>query len=148
MLLLTQIAFMLSMSPPILLLLLSFVFTNAEGRENVFTNAEGREEDDVDWEQKGQEVHFWNAKALTPEAAFGFLTLSKAYNKQQAPNETDTVVRAKIEPTSMTRIDSMTRRMSLDMKMTLMWEDQRIRWNREGLMTHGTNFIFEASILE
>ena len=132
MLLLRQIAFMLSMSPPILLLLLSFVFTNAE----------------VDWEQKGQEVHFWNAKALTPEAAFGFLTLNKTYNKHQAPNETDTVVRAKMKPTSMTRIDIMTRRMSLDMKMTLMWEDQRIRWNREGLMTHGTNFIFEASILE
>ena len=139
MLLLRQIAFMLSMSPPILLLLLSFVFTNAEGKE---------EKDDWDWEQKGQEVHFWNAKALTPEAAFGFLTLNKTYNKQQAPNETDTVVRAKMEPTSMTRIDIMTRRMSLDMKMTLMWEDQRIRWNREGLMTHGTNFIFEASILE
>ena len=138
MLLLRQIAFMLSMSPPILLLLLSFVFTNAEVRV----------EKDVNWEQKGQEVHFWNAKALTPEAAFGFLTLNKTYNKHQAPNETDTVVRAKIEPTSMTRIDSMTRSMSLDMKMTLMWEDQRIQWNRVDLMTHETNFIFEASILE
>ena len=142
MLLLRQIAFMLSMSPPILLLLLSFVFTNAEVRDKKDL------EDDWGWEQMGQEVHFWNAKALTPEAAFGFLTLNKTYNMQQAPNETDTVVRAKMEPTSMTRIDSMTRRMSLDMKMTLMWEDQRIRWNREGLMTHGTNFIFEASILE
>ena len=124
------------MSPPTLLLFLSFVVTNA---------AEGEE---VEYKGKDGEFHFFKAKEQNPEAAFDFLTLTKTYDKHQAPNETNTVVRAKMKPTSMTRIDSMTRRMSLDMKMTLMWEDQRIRWNREGLMTHGTNFIFESSILE
>ena len=56
-------------------------------------------------------------KVVTPEAAFGFLTLNSSYNKYESPEKNETRVGVRMEPTFVIEIDSMAWRMALEIKL-------------------------------
>ena len=91
--------------------------------------------------------HIFEQKERDPEAALGFLRLDMDYNGDEAPNGSDSKVKAWLEPTFVTEIDSMARKMGLEMKLKLMWEDERIIWRMDENMYPGAAFHFDPSIL-
>ena len=87
-------------------------------------------------------------KDIDPEAAFGFLTLNKTYNKYESPDKENTSVEVHMEPTFVTKISSIGRKMGLEIKLGLAWEDERIWWKKDNITEPGDVFTFEPSILK
>ena len=92
--------------------------------------------------------HKLDKKDIDPEAAFGFLTLNKAYNKYESPDKEKTSVEVHMEPTFVTKISSVGRKMGLEIKLGLAWEDERIWWKKDNITEPGDVFTFEPSILK
>ena len=114
-------------------------------------NAKGKENEklkEADDEEEEENAKYREKSRRDPPGAFGFLTLGDNYDKHAAPNGESTEVKAWMEPTFVTEIDSAGRRMGLEMKMILLWEDRRINWVKEQEMTPGKVFTLEPSILE
>lgn len=116
---------------------------NAKGKEN-----EKLKEADEEEEEEEENAKYREKSRRDPPGAFGFLTLEDNYDKHAAPNGESTEVKAWMEPTFVTEIDSAGRRMGLEMKMSLLWEDRRINWVKEQEMAPGKVFTLEPSILE
>ena len=91
--------------------------------------------------------HIFEQKERDPEAALGFLRLDRDYNADEAPNGVASKVKAWLEPTFVADIDCMARRMGLEMKVFLMWEDERIIWRMNDSMYPGVAFQFHPSIV-
>ena len=67
---------------------------------------------------------------IVPEEAFGLMTLPKTYSRKDPPSKTEsTEVYVVLQPKAITSINSMKKTMGMEIKMSLMWEDQRIEWN-------------------
>ena len=92
--------------------------------------------------------HKLDKKDIDPEAAFGFLTLNKAYNKYESPDKEKTSVEVHMEPTFVTKISSIGRKMGLEIKLGFAWEDERIWWKKDNITEPGDVFTFEPSILK
>ena len=90
-------------------------------------------------------IHIFEQEVREPVEGLGFLKLPASYTSKDPP--TDASVSVWMEPLFVSKIDSMRRRMALEMKLDLMWEDQRVNWTMRPLMTPGRTFAFPPSIL-
>ena len=87
-------------------------------------------------------------KVIDPKASFGFLTLNKTYNKYESPGMKEVKVQVQMEPTFVTEIDSIGRKMGLEIKLGVTWEDARIWWRKDNITSPGDLFTFEPQILK
>ena len=94
-------------------------------------------------------VHLFSGKVRFPQDAFGFFSLEKNYNKNEAPGK-KTLVNIRLEPTFVTKLESKTRKMGLEIHLVLMWEEseRRVNWKMKEKLKAGTFFHFSPSILE
>ena len=94
-------------------------------------------------------VHLFSGKVRFPQDAFGFFSLEKNYNKNEAPGK-KTLVNIRLEPTFVTKLESKTRKMGLEIHLVLMWEEseKRVNWKMKEKLKAGTFFHFSPSILE
>ena len=53
-----------------------------------------------------------------------------------------------MEPVFVIAIDSLTRKMGIEIKLTFVWEDPGITWNKKDLMTSGSRYSFDHSVLK
>ena len=90
-------------------------------------------------------IHIFEQEVREPVEGLGFLKLPASYTSKDPP--TDASVSVWMEPLFVSKIDSMKRRMALEMKLDLMWADQRVNWTMKPLMTPGRTFAFPPSIL-
>ena len=90
-------------------------------------------------------IHIFEQEVREPVEGLGFLKLPASYTSKDPP--TDASVSVWMEPLFVSKIDSMKRRMALEMKLDLMWEDERVNWTMKPLMTPGRTFAFPPSIL-
>ena len=86
-------------------------------------------------------------KEVSPDEAFGFLTLNSTYNKYESPDN-ETRVGVWMEPTFVIEIDSLARRMGLVVKLEVTWQDERVWWKKDDITNPGDNFTFDTSILQ
>ena len=91
-------------------------------------------------------IHIFEKEVREPVEALGFLKLSANYTAKEAP--TNATVSVWMEPMFVSKIDSMNRRMALEMKLDMMWADDRVTWTMKSLMTPGRTFAFAPSLLE
>ena len=119
-------------------------FEDLTGTRALFKSMKEKKMTEGSEEIDKETFHIFEQKDRDPEAALGILRLNSDYNKNEAPNRK---VKAWLEPTFVADIDSMARRMGLEMKLYLMWEDERIIWRMEDIMYPGAAFHFDPSIL-
>ena len=93
-------------------------------------------------------LHLFTEEVRYPQKAFGFFSLKKEYNKKDAPSNTS--VRGWMKPTFVADIDSMKRKMGLEIYFVLMWQEDssRVNWALEKQMENGSAFSFSPAILE
>jgi len=93
-------------------------------------------------------LHLFTEEVRYPQEAFGFFSLKKEYNKKDAPSNTS--VRGWMKPTFVADIDSMKRKMGLEIYFVLMWQEDssRVNWALEKQMENGSAFSFSPAILE
>ena len=103
---------------------------------------------EIEEEQSSGEatIHIFEKEVREPVEALGFLKLPANYTAKESP--TNATVSVWMEPMFVSKIDSMNRRMALEMKLDLMWADDRVTWTMKSLMTPGRTFAFAPSILE
>ena len=90
---------------------------------------------------------YWLAnKMRVPEAAFGFFHLNASYQEAVAPKMAAAM--CQMEPVFVMAIDSLTRKMGIEIKLTFVWEDPGITWKRGDLMTAGSRYSFDHSVLK
>ena len=85
-------------------------------------------------------------KIREPEAAFGFFHLKKSYQEAVAPKMAAAM--CQMEPVFVMAIDSLTRKMGIEIKLIFVWEDPGITWKRKDLMTSGSRYSFDHSVLK
>ena len=122
-------------------------FEDLTGTRALFKSMKEKKMTEGSEETDKETFHIFEQEDRDPEAALGFLRLNSDYNKNEAPNGRASKVKSWLEPTFVADIDSMARRMGLEMKLYLMWEDQRIIWRMEDIMDPGAVFPFDPSIL-
>ena len=93
-------------------------------------------------------VHLFTEEVRYPQEAFGFFSLKSKYNKKVAPSNNS--VRGWMKPTFVADIDSMKRKMGLEIYFVLMWQEDssRVNWPLEKQMKNGSAFSFSPAILE
>ena len=93
-------------------------------------------------------VHLFTEEVRYPQEALGFFSLGRKYNKKIAPS--DKSVRGWMKPTFVADIDSMKRRMGLEIYFVLMWQEDssRVNWTLKDQMKDGSTFSFSPAILE
>ena len=103
---------------------------------------------EIEEEQNSGEatIHIFEKEVREPVEALGFLKLPANYTAKESP--TNATVSVWMEPMFVSKIDSMNRRMALEMKLDMMWADDRVNWTMKSLMTPGRTFAFAPSILE
>ena len=100
-------------------------------------------------EDSGGAVHLvTDGEVKYPQEALGFFSLKSKYNKKEAPSRSS--VRGWMRPTFVMDVDSMKRKMGLEIYFVLMWQEDhaRVNWALEDQMTNGSAFSFSPSILE
>ena len=85
-------------------------------------------------------------KIREPAAAFGFFHLKESYQEAVAPKMAAAM--CEMEPVFVIAIDSLTRKMGIEIKLTFVWEDPGITWNKKDLMTSGSRYSFDHSVLK
>jgi hypothetical protein len=97
--------------------------------------------------QEEEGVHMFAQEEVIPKDGFGFLKLTKAYNKKEPPND-DTEVKVRMEPMFVSGINSRSGRMGMQLKLYLMWEDPRVEFPHDHLVNCTKKaFTFPPSIL-
>ena len=93
-------------------------------------------------------VHLFTEEVRYPQEAFGFFSLKSKYNKKVPPS--NNAVRGWMKPTFVADIDSMKRKMGLEIYFVLMWQEDssRVNWPLEKQMKNGSAFSFSPAILE
>ena len=93
-------------------------------------------------------VHLFTEEVRYPQEALGFFSLKRKYNKKVAPSNNS--VRGWMRPTFVADIDSMKRKMGLEIYFVLMWQEDssRVNWALEKQMENGSAFSFSPAILE
>ena len=93
-------------------------------------------------------LHLFTEEVRYPQEAFGFFSLKKKYSKKDAPF--NITVRGWMKPTFVADIDSMKRKMGLEIYFVLMWQEDssRVNWPLEKQMKNGSAFSFSPAILE
>ena len=93
-------------------------------------------------------VHLFTEEVRYPQEALGFFSLESKYNKKIAPS--DKSVRGWMKPTFVADIDSMKRRMGLEIYFVLKWQEDssRVNWALKDAMRKGSAFSFSPAILE
>ena len=91
---------------------------------------------------------YWTAKKVIrePEAALGFFYLDESYQEAVVPKMAAAM--CQMEPVFVIAIDSLTRKMGIEIKLTFVWEDPGITWNKKDLMTSGSRYSFDHSVLK
>ena len=91
---------------------------------------------------------YWAAKRAIrePEAALGFFLLNESYQEAVAPKMAAAM--CQMEPVFVVAIDSLTRKMGIEIKLKFVWEDPGITWKRGDLMTAGSSYSFDHSVLK
>ena len=107
-------------------------------------NVSGEETKNISWAK----VASWIAanKIREPKAAFGFFHLKKSYQEAVAPKKAAAM--CQMEPVFVVAIDSLTRKMGIEIKLKFVWEDPGITWKRGDLMTAGSSYSFDHSVLK
>ena len=97
---------------------------------------------------KATKAAYWAVKRgiREPEAAFGFFLLDESYQEAVAPKMAAAM--CQMEPVFVMAIDSLTRKMGIEIKLTFVWEDPGITWTKKDLMTTGSRYSFDHSVLE
>ena len=107
-------------------------------------NVSGEETKKFSW---AKAVSWFVAKKIRePEAAFGFFHLKESYQEAVAPKMAAAM--CEMEPVFVIAIDSLTRKMGIEIKLTFVWEDPGITWNKKDLMTSGSRYSFDHSVLK
>jgi hypothetical protein len=78
--------------------------------------------------------------------AEGFLYLNSSYNKKVPPDGTKVTVW--MDPGFIFEIDSQARQVEMEMKIRLMWEDNRVVWPHWENISCGQKLSFDVSILK
>lgn len=91
---------------------------------------------------------YWAAKRgiREPEAALGFFLLNESYQEAVAPKMAAAM--CQMEPVFVVAIDSLTRKMGIEIKLKFVWEDPGITWKKKDLMTTGSRYSFDHSVLK
>ena len=97
---------------------------------------------------KATKAAYWAVKRAIrePEAALGFFLLNESYQEAVAPKMAAAM--CQMEPVFVMAIDSLTRKMGIEIKLTFVWEDPGITWTKKDLMTTGSRYSFDHSVLE
>ena len=91
---------------------------------------------------------YWAVKRgiREPEAALGFFHLNESYQEAVVPKKAAAI--CQMEPVFVVAIDSFTRKMGIEIKLKFVWEDPGITWKRGDLMTAGSSYSFDHSVLK
>ena len=100
------------------------------------------------WDTWAKKAAYWTAKKVIrePEAALGFFYLDESYQEAVVPKMAAAM--CQMEPVFVMAIDSLTRKMGIEIKLTFVWEDPGITWKKKDLMTSGSRYSFDHSVLE
>ena len=120
-----------------------------QGEDKTFENTTDVEKQLNESATEEGSIHLFSQKVRYPQDAYGFFSLDKNYNKNEPPLK-NTSVNVLLEPTFLTKLESKTRKMGLEIHFILMWEEheKRVNWTLKEKMKKGSFFLFSPSILE
>ena len=103
-------------------------------------------EDENDEEYKDKTFYVGHNSVSSPKESYGVIALDPNYRKQ-FPHENGTNVSVEMEILGITKIDSLSKVVGLEIDISMGWEDRRINWTQGGPQVN-QGLQFSSSVLK